>query len=139
MSLVLAELIGVLIYFAAPALIRMFNSDAEVVRLGVQQARTEALFYFLLAFSHIIAGVCRGAGKAIVPMVIMLSVWCVFRISYITVMMHFVNKIGLIYWAYPLTWGISSVIYLIYFLKSDWINGYEPAERAWKTKKALRG
>lgn len=57
-------------------------------------------------------------------MIIMLSVWCVFRIAYITVMMHIVHDIGLIYWAYPLTWGISSVIYLVYYVKSDWVHGY---------------
>lgn len=124
MSLILAETIGVIMFLIVPQLIKMFNSDPEVVRLGTKQGRTEALFYFLLAFSHIIAGICRGAGKAIVPMVIMLSVWCVFRIAYITVMMHFVHDIGLIYWAYPLTWGISSVIYLLYYLKSDWVHGY---------------
>lgn len=124
MSLILAETIGVIMFLAVPQLIKMFNADPEVVRLGTRQGRTEALFYFLLAFSHIIAGICRGAGKAIVPMFIMLSVWCVFRIAYITVMMYFVHDIGLIYWAYPLTWGISSVIYLIYYLKSDWVHGY---------------
>lgn len=125
MALILAELIGVIMFIAVPQLIKLFNSDPEVVRLGTRQGRTEALFYFLLSFSHIIAGICRGAGKAVVPMVIMLSVWCVFRIAYITVMMRYVHDIGLIYWAYPLTWGISSVIYLIYYLKSDWVHGYD--------------
>mgnify|MGYP002510825956 FL=1 len=124
MSLLLAETIGLIMFLFVPSLIKMFNADPEVVRLGTRQGRTEALFYFLLAFSHIIAGICRGAGKGIVPMMIMLSVWCVFRILYITVMMHFVHDIGLIYWAYPLTWGISSVIYLFYYLKSDWVHGY---------------
>lgn len=124
MSLLLAETIGLIMFLFVPSLIKMFNADPEVVRLGTRQGRTEALFYFLLAFSHIIAGICRGAGKGIVPMIIMLSVWCVFRILYITVMMHFVHDIGLIYWAYPLTWGISSVIYLFYYLKSDWVHGY---------------
>lgn len=124
MALVLAETIGVIMFLAVPQLVAMFNADPEVVRLGTKQGRTEALFYFLLAFSHIIAGICRGAGKGIVPMIIMLSVWCVFRIAYITVMMHIVHDIGLIYWAYPLTWGISSVIYLVYYVKSDWVHGY---------------
>ncbi|MDE6874730.1 MAG: MATE family efflux transporter [Lachnospiraceae bacterium] len=124
MALVLAETIGVIMFLAVPQLVAMFNADSEVVRLGTKQGRTEALFYFLLAFSHIIAGICRGAGKGIVPMIIMLSVWCVFRIAYITVMMHIVHDIGLIYWAYPLTWGISSVIYLVYYVKSDWVHGY---------------
>jgi Na+-driven multidrug efflux pump len=38
---------------------------------------------------------------------------------------YFFNDITLIYWAYPLTWAISSVIYLIYYLFSDWIHGFD--------------
>ncbi len=58
-------------------MIGLFDQTPGVIALGIQQARTVALFYFLLAFSHSIAAVCRGAGKAFVPMCIMLSVWCV--------------------------------------------------------------
>jgi len=121
----LAELVGVAIYFAAPYLIGMFDSNPEVIRLGVQQAQTASLFYFLLAFSHSIAAVCRGAGKAFVPMFVMMSVWCGIRILYIQLVMTFSSDIGLIYWAYPLTWGISSVIYLFYYLCSDWVHGFD--------------
>lgn len=122
---VLAELIGFANYFFAPKLIAVFDSTPEVVALGVQQLRTVSLFYFLLAFSHSIAAVCRGAGKAFVPMTVMLSVWCVVRIAYILAVMHFFGEIGYIYWAYPITWAISSVIYLIYYLTSDWIHGFD--------------
>ena len=52
-----------MIYVAAPALIGAFNGDPEVVHFGVMQARTIALFYFLLAFSHCIAAVLRGSGN----------------------------------------------------------------------------
>ena len=106
-------------------MIGMFDQTPGVIEFGVRQARTEALFYGLLAFSHSVAAICRGAGKAFVPMVVMLSIWCVLRISYIAAVMHFVGEIGAIYWAYPLTWGISSVIYLVYYLRSDWIHGFE--------------
>lgn len=37
-------------------------------------------------------------------MMIMLSVWCVIRIIYIMLVVHFIGEIGYIYWAYPLTW-----------------------------------
>lgn len=124
-SILLAEAIGVLIFLSAPALVGMFNQDKQVVFFGTMQARTEALFFFLLAFSHCIAGICRGAGKAIVPMVIMLSVWCVFRILYISVALHISHEIFLIFWAYPITWSISSVIYFIYYKKSDWVHGFD--------------
>ena len=132
-AVLLAELIGVIIYFSAPYLIGMFDDNAEVIALGVRQARTASLFYCLLALSHAIAAVCRGAGKAFVPMFVMLSIWCALRITYISIVTHFWNDIGLIYWAYPLTWGISSIIYLIYYNCSDWIHGFDQ-----KKKKLLK-
>ena len=58
-------------------------------------------------------------------MTIMLSVWCVFRILYITTVMRISRDIQLIYWAYPITWSISSVIYFIYYHKSNWIHGFD--------------
>ena len=124
-AVLLAELIGVIYYVFAPAFIGIFDDNPQVIAFGVQQARTASLFYFLLAFSHSVAAVCRGAGRAVVPMMIMLSVWCVIRIIYIMLVVHFIGEIGYIYWAYPLTWAISSTIYLIYYLRSDWVHGFE--------------
>ena len=96
-----------------------------MVHYGVMQARTIALFYFLLAFSHCIAAVLRGSGHAAVPMVVMLCVWCLFRVSYITVTVRLIPDIRVIFWAYPLTWSISSVIFLYLFLKGKWVYGFE--------------
>ena len=124
-SLLLAELIGVLMYLFAPQLTAIFTETPEVIALGVEQARTISLFYCLLAFSHAVASVCRGAGKAFVPMTIMLVFWCVVRIAYITTVMHFVHDIQYIYWAYPITWSLSSIVYLIYYHFSDWVHGFE--------------
>lgn len=124
-AVLLAEIIGAGYYVFAPQLIGIFDKTTGVIAFGVQQARTVALFYFLLAFSHSIAAVCRGAGKAFVPMVIMLSVWCVVRIAYIILVMRLTGEIAYIYWAYPLTWAISSAIYLGYYLFSDWVHGFD--------------
>ncbi|MBR0152811.1 MAG: MATE family efflux transporter [Lachnospiraceae bacterium] len=123
-SVFLAELVGVLIYLFAEPFLTAFVTDPESIRIGVLQCHTETLFYFLLSFSHCVAGICRGAGKAIVPMFVMLSVWCVLRIIYITVAMHLMHEIVLLFWAYPITWAISSVIYLIYYKKSNWAGGF---------------
>ena len=56
-SVVMAEIIGAAIWLLAPYCIALFNDSPEVVALGARQARTEALFYCLLAFSHCIAGI----------------------------------------------------------------------------------
>ena len=124
-SIIIAELIGIVIYTAAPVLIAAFNSEPDVVHYGVMQSRTIALFYFLLAFSHCIAAVLRGSGNAAVPMIVMLCIWCMFRVSYITVAVHFIPDIRVIFWAYPLTWSISSVIFLVLFLRGKWVYGFE--------------
>ena len=44
-SLILAELIGIILYITMPVLISAFNSDPEVIAYGTQQARTVTLFY----------------------------------------------------------------------------------------------
>ena len=124
-AVVLAELIGIAYYFLSPKLIGFFDQTPEVIQIGAQHAKTTSLFYFLLAFSHSVAAVCRGAGKAFVPMSVMLSVWCVIRLIYVMSVMHFIHEIEYIFWAYPITWTISSVIYLLYYLLSDWVHGFE--------------
>lgn len=123
--MVLAEIIGVILLVGTPVFARMFNSDPNVVQIAVTQARVENLFFFLLAFSHSIAGVCRGAGKATVPMLVMLGVWCTLRIVYITIAMKISHYLPLVFWSYPITWTVSSIIFLVYYLKSDWVHGFE--------------
>jgi len=123
-STVMAELVGITIYTFAPIFISLFSKEPEVIRYGVLQCRTESMFYFLLAFSHCIAGIMRGAGKATVPMFTMLATWCLIRITYISITIRLIPKINVIFWAYPLTWTLSSIIFLIYFMRVDWLHSY---------------
>ena len=111
-SPILAECIGVGIFFLSPVLVSAFNNQPEVVAFGVNYAHTVSLFYCLLAFSHCCAGIMRGMGRPIVPMTIMLSVWCALRITYITLTVRAIPSIQVVYWAYPLTWAISSILFV---------------------------
>ena len=121
----MAEAIGILSYFFAPQLIGFFSETQEAINFGVSHMRTICLFYFLLAFSHSIASIMRGAGKATVPMFTMLGCWCLFRVTYITVAVKIVNQLTTVSWAYPITWTLSSIVFLIYFLKADWIHNFD--------------
>ena len=86
---------------------------------------TEALFYCLLALSHCMAGIFRGAGKTTIPMFVMLACWCLIRITYITVAVRLFPVIRTIFIAYPLTWTLSSIIFVIYYFKADWIHTFD--------------
>ncbi len=124
-SISLAEIIGILIWLFAPTLIGIFNSEPEVIELGVMRARITSLFFFLLALSHCLSGVLRGAGKTKIPMIVMLISWCVIRITYITIMVKIIPDIRVIFWAYPITWFISSVAFITYYKKTSWLESYE--------------
>ena len=121
-SVLAAEAIGVVIFFFGTRFISLFNSDPAVLAIGQKQCRIESLFFCMLALSHTVAGICRGAGKAAVPMIIMLGVWCALRITYITVAMRICHDIRLLFWAYPLTWTISSLIFWLYYTRSNWLS-----------------
>ena len=121
-SVLAAELIGVIVFFLGPRLIALFNSDPAVLAVGIKQCRIESLFFCMLALSHTVAGICRGAGRAAVPMLVMLGVWCVLRITYITVAMRICHDIRLLFWAYPLTWTISAAIFWLYYKRSNWLS-----------------
>jgi len=124
-SISMAEIIGILFFVFAPRLISLFNDSPEVIAFGTRQARIEGLFYFGLALSHCIAGILRGSGKASVAMYIFFGVWCALRVIYITTALRFIPRVEVIYSAYPLTWTISSILFTLYLLKTDWVHGLE--------------
>ena len=124
-SCALAQAIGFLCYAFAPQLIGFFTESEESIFFGTQHMRTICLFNWLLAFSHCIASIMRGAGKPSVPMFTMLACWCVFRVTYITVAVKFINQLTTVSWAYPITWTLSSIVFFIYFLEADWIHNFD--------------
>lgn len=124
----MAELIGILIFAFIPWLVGAFDNTSAVIYYGTTQARTVTLFYFLLALSHCLAAIFRGSGKSTVPMVVMLVCWCIIRITYITIAVRIVPVIQTVFWAYPLTWSLSSIIFMIYFFKADWIHNFDRQE-----------
>ena len=121
-STVAAECIGILCYLLAPRLIGFFNSDPDVIGFGMRHMRSICLFYFLLAFSHCVAGIMRGAGRASVPMYTMLVCWCLIRVSYVTVALRYIPQLQTVSFAYPITWTLSSIIFLLFLLKTNWMH-----------------
>lgn len=91
-SMTLAELVGVIVYLLIPYLAAALTAALRLWDLQRGQAHVEALFYCFLAFSHCIAGIMRGAGKSAVPMFVMLVSWCIIRITYITITVHFIPR-----------------------------------------------
>ena len=126
-SLAAAEIIGMAIYFAAPHLLGAFTSEPEAIAFGVSRAKICSIFFFLLAASHCLSAVLRGAGKANVPMMAMLLFWCVVRVAFLSVVMPIRHTIELVNWVYPLTWLLSTIFLIIYYFRADWLHSFDKA------------
>ena len=124
-AVVSAEILGVILWLTCPWVIPLFNDDPAVVAIGVNQMRTESLFFFTLAFAHAVSAVMRGAGRAKMPMYTMLLCWCIIRVTYITVAVKFFPVIETVYWAYPLTWFLRCIIFAFYYFKGNWLHTFD--------------
>lgn len=124
-GMTLTELIGLVLYVTMPVLISFFNNDPEVIAYGTKQAHIVTPFYFLMAYSHCTAGIMRGAGKSSVPMFVMLLCWCLLRVPYVSLAVHLNPIIDVVFWAYPITWTLSGILFFIYYHRADWMHGLE--------------
>ena len=113
-AVLLVELVGLLLFVFAPALIRLFNDDPEVVAFVVQRAKICTLFYFLMGFSHMTSASLRGLGRPTVPTVVMFVCWCAVRVIVLLTIGRAYHNILLVCWIYPITWGLSAVTYVFY-------------------------
>ena len=124
-AITVAELIGGLLLLFGPLFIAAFTDEPQAIAYGLDKLHISAPFYFLLATSHGLAAVLRGAGKAKIPMLVMLGCWCVFRVTFITLMIPLTHSINVVNWVYPITWSMSAVILTIYYFKADWVHGLD--------------
>lgn len=123
--MVMAESIALMIYILSPRLIGLFSQDPEVIAFGVMHQRTTTPFFFLLAYTHAMAAIQRGAGHSAVAMLVMAVCWCVIRVPYVTLAAHLRPVLTSVSSGYPVTWTLSSIVFTIYYFKTDWMHSFE--------------
>lgn len=83
-----------------------------MIAIGVDRAKICAFFYVLLGFSHVVSSLLRGLGRPVMPMVVMLVCWCAVRVVVLMTIGQSVHSLYLTHWLYPITWGLSSIVYV---------------------------
>mgnify|MGYP003106521744 FL=1 len=102
---------------AAPMLATLFTKDPEVIAYGVRFIRLMMPFYVAISFNQILGNALRGAGNSVVPMILMMSSFIVFRQIYLFAISHIYNTITSVALGYPFGWILCSVLLLIYYGK----------------------
>lgn len=121
MSIGTIVVLSILIWIFAPQLISIFTDESEVVYYGILMMKCLMPGYICLSISHSLSGVLRGAGRTTVPMIIMISCWCIMRMAWIIGMTSLFNDIRIVFLGWPITWIASCIAIIWYYNKGNWL------------------
>ena len=112
-----AFLVSGLLYAFARPLYSLFTTDKGVVQIGVDMLRFLMPSYFLYVVIGIFSGALRGAGRVVVPMILTCGGVCLLRIIWMFGLVPVCPGIKTIMLSYPVSWGITAVLFIIYYIK----------------------
>ncbi len=119
-SAVITVPLALILYLFGDILLRIFVTNRAVIDIGIQMIRYLAPFYVTYICVEIFSGVLRGMGDALIPMLITLSGICLLRVGWILMIFPQRRTIETIEMSYRITWIVTSVLFLIYYL---WFTG----------------
>lgn len=121
MEFAVAVSYSILSVTAGPFLLQIFTRDVDVLACGRQLIYLLTPFYALFTCIEIYSGAIRGVGEALYPTLITVFGVCVFRVLWMLFLLPVHHTIGMVAVCYPVSWGITSLIFLIYYLRGNWL------------------
>ena len=111
---------GVLFFFFAEPLVRLFTADQEVIRLGGIFLRIAAVSQIPLAVTLVLQGALRGAGDtAYILRVTILGIWGV-RVPMAAAAAWFGLSVAYVWWAFLLDWVARMVLLQMRCRSTHW-------------------
>ena len=111
-----AAISGVIL-LSGHALLRIFNTDPEVVRIGYIRILILISAELVNVVIEILSGAMRGHGQSLIPAIISLVGICGVRIIWVYTVFPFSKTFATIMAAYPLSWAITALVLVIsYFM-----------------------
>lgn len=110
-------LVSALLLGLGQFLFRLFTTDPEVIRIGMQIVYVIAPSYVLFIFIEILSSALRGMGNVLAPMLMTCGGVCVLRILWIFFVVPLAPGITSILLSYPVSWALTAVLFLIYYYR----------------------
>ena len=100
----------------------LFAKEQAVVDEAMRMLWYFSPFYLVWSVTEILSNTLRGAGDAIAPTVISLVGVCLLRVVWIwTVVPRWHTVMG-VSMSYPVTWCVTAAVFVVYYLKSNWLS-----------------
>lgn len=116
LSVFLTVLISSSFYVFSRPLLELFITSNDVLDIGVKIMHFTPLAYILYSGIDIFSGTIRGMGDSFRPMCIVLCGICIPRIFWLLVIIPLHFNLTVLMGIYPFSWGITEVLFIIYFL-----------------------
>ncbi|MBQ4639596.1 MAG: MATE family efflux transporter [Clostridia bacterium] len=121
MAMGTTAVVSCLLLLVGPVAFRMFSNEEAVVIQGMEILRTLAPFFFTYICIEIFSGAVRGVGDTVIPTLMTLVGICLLRAVWLLVIAPRVNTVPFTLYCYPITWSITSVLFILYYLKGSWL------------------
>jgi putative MATE family efflux protein len=120
-ALAYGTIIGVLYFGFAPLFANMFSSDPDVVGTAIIALRIVEIFTGFSAIMIIISGSFQGAGHPVPSLIITILRLFILMLPFAFFFgIYYGYGINLVWWAFPFSGIISSIIAMLWFKKGTW-------------------
>lgn len=114
-----------LLLTAGRAALPLFTDDQAVVDATWIIMRNIVPFYFLWTYIEVISGVLRGVGDVVPPVIICGLGACLLRILWVVTVYAAVPTLQIVTLAFPVSWIVSGLAFMIYFRRGKWQRIYK--------------
>ena len=97
-------------------LIRLFTQDEGVIAISLMIMHCNVPLYVSFVPIDLLSGGMRGMGNSLAPMLIICFGVCIFRVVWLFTAVPLNNNIITIVLSYPISWILTSIVMIIYYL-----------------------
>lgn len=119
-SVITAVLSALLVLMGRP-LLGLFTDDPQVLETGYGIIRLIVPAYMTYILIEILSGAMRGTGDSLVPTILTLTGVCLMRVFWVMVIVPMHHDLHTLLLSYPITWVITSAMFLVYDLRGNWL------------------
>ena len=102
-------------YFFGPELLKIYTSDADVIRCGVEVLAFTTVPYFCCGIMDLLPGALRGMGYSGVPMILSIIGTVGTRIVWIFGLFPAHRSLSFLFISYPVSWILTIIMQVICF------------------------
>ena len=110
---------GLILLLGRPVL-HILTKDPTVISTTWEMMLWFVPFYFTWTLIEVLSAVLRGSGDAVRPVIIIGLGVCLFRIIWIFTVFQWFHTLPILCLTYVTSWTLTSIMILIYYLRSDW-------------------